>query len=258
MLGAIIGDIVGSAYEFSPTFDYQFDLLTSGSNFTDDTICTIAVADAILNNKPYKQTVHEWCRKYPNPQGGYGGSFLQWVRSDDPQPYNSFGNGSAMRVSPIGWLFNNEEDVLREAEKSAIVSHNHPEGIKGAQAIAYAVWYARNNRGMALSDIVCDIAMKFDYSFDTEILNYQGKFDETCQGTIPAALSVLYRARNFEDAIRLAVSLGADADTLGAIVGSVAEAYFGIPGDLYMHALDYITKEMGDVLCEFLIKINKV
>ena len=143
MLGAIIGDIVGSRFEFNNTSDFNFELFGEGCDFTDDTICTIAVADAILSKKSYKDAMLEWCRKYPNPKGAYGGSFARWIRSLYPQPYDSFGNGSAMRVSAVGWLFSNEEEVLEQAEKSAEITHNHPEGIKGAQAVALAVYLGR-------------------------------------------------------------------------------------------------------------------
>ena len=137
MLGAIIGDIVGSRWEFNPTNDYNFEWLSDENGFTDDTVCTVAVADALLHgSEDYGKYIHEWCQRYPNPMGGYGGRFAQWVRSDNPQPYNSFGNGAAMRVSPIGMWFDNREDVLEHAKLSAACSHNHPEGIKGAQTVA--------------------------------------------------------------------------------------------------------------------------
>lgn len=143
MLGAIIGDIVGSRFEFNNTDNYNFELFTEESTFTDDTICTIAIADAILNKKSYKDSLLEWCRKYPNPKGAYGGSFARWIVADDPQPYNSFGNGSAMRVSPTAWLFNDLDTVLLEARKTAEITHNHTEGIKGAQAIAELIYKIR-------------------------------------------------------------------------------------------------------------------
>ena len=138
MLGAIIGDIVGSKYEFNNTFDYDFEMFSEGCDFTDDTICTVAIADAVLNKRSYQESLQDWCRRYPNPKGAYGGRFAAWVHSDNPQPYNSFGNGSAMRVSPVAWLFNDLSQVLKEAEKTALPTHNHPEGIKGAKAVAHA------------------------------------------------------------------------------------------------------------------------
>ena len=134
MLGAIIGDIVGSRWEFNLTNDYDFELFSEKNGFTDDTICTVAVADAILKGRDYGESIHEWCRRYPHPMGGYGGRFAQWIRSDNPQPYGSYGNGSAMRVSPIGMWFDDMNMIYPEAEKCAACSHNHPEGIKGAHA----------------------------------------------------------------------------------------------------------------------------
>lgn len=146
MLGAIIGDIVGSRFEFNNTDNYNFELFTEESTFTDDTICTIAIADAINNGEHYEDTLLKWCRKYPNPKGAYGSSFARWIASDTPQPYNSFGNGSAMRVSPVAWFFDDLYRVKKEAEETAIVTHNHPEGIKGAVAIAHAIYYLRTTK----------------------------------------------------------------------------------------------------------------
>ena len=140
MLGAIIGDIVGSRFEFNNTNRSDFELFHKDCSFTDDTICTVAIADAILRKCSYQESLLRWCRSYPNPMGGYGGRFAQWIHSNNPQPYNSFGNGSAMRVSPVAWAFDNLDDVLAEAEKTASPTHNHPEGIKGAKTVAHAIW----------------------------------------------------------------------------------------------------------------------
>lgn len=146
MLGAMIGDIVGSKYEFNNTFDYDFEMFGGGCDFTDDTICTVAIADAIQNGRNYQESLLDWCRRYPSPKGAYGGRFAAWICSLNPQPYNSFGNGSAMRVSPVAWLFDDLSQVLEEAEKTALPTHNHPEGIKGAKAVAHAIWYFRKSR----------------------------------------------------------------------------------------------------------------
>ena len=143
MLGAIVGDIAGSKYEFNNTFDYDFEMFGEGCDFTDDTISTVAIADAILNGRNYQESLLDWSRRYPSPKGAYGGRFAGWMHSLDPQPYNSFGNGSAMRVSPVAWLFDDLSQVLEEAEKTALPTHNHPEGIMGAKAIAHAIWYFR-------------------------------------------------------------------------------------------------------------------
>lgn len=262
MLGAIIGDIVGSVYEFNPTDDYNFEMFKKGSSFTDDTICTIAVADALLKGRDYGESIHEWCRKYPNPSGGYGGSFNLWVLSDKPKPYGSFGNGSAMRVSPIGmWYTNDLERLLEEAKKSAECTHNHPEGIKGAQCIAEAIRMAQSDdfgvfeycgdKEEFAKDIRDYVLSAYDYDIEIDYENYRGIFNETCQGTVPQALDIIGRSTGFEDAIRRAVSLGADADTLGAIVGSIAERIWGIPDDIRKKALSYLTDEMRSVVEEF-------
>lgn len=262
MLGAIIGDIVGSVYEFNPTDDYNFEMFKKGSSFTDDTICTIAVADALLKGRDYGESIHEWCRKYPNPSGGYGGSFNLWVHSDKPKPYGSFGNGSAMRVSPIGmWYTNDLERLLEEAKKSAECTHNHPEGIKGAQCIAEAIRMAQSDdfgvfeycgdKEEFAKDIRDYVLSAYDYDIEIDYENYRGIFNETCQGTVPQALDIIGRSTGFEDAIRRAVSLGADADTLGAIVGSIAERIWGIPDDIRKKALSYLTDEMRSVVEEF-------
>ena len=264
MLGAIIGDIVGSRWEFNPTNDYNFEWLSDENDFTDDTICTVAVADALLHGSDdYGKYIHDWCRKYPNPMGGYGGRFAQWVRSDYPQPYNSFGNGSAMRVSPIGMWFDNREDVLEHARLSASCSHNHPEGIKGAQTVALTGLMARKLREEILYDIcgmkeLMGYATSFShYFFDFQKEDVENRFDETCQGTVPVALWVIYQSKGFEDAIRRAVSLGADADTLGAIVGSIAEAIWGIPEDTKQAILGFLPAEMKEVVSEFYKHINR-
>lgn len=252
MLGAIIGDIVGSRFEFNPTNRMDFDLFHADCDFTDDTICTCAIADAIMNKKSYKDALLYWCRKYGSPMGGFGGSFRKWIDSEDPQPYWSFGNGSAMRVSPVAWLYELEVDVLAAAEDSAIVTHDHPEGIKGAQATALAIYMCKEGLSPQLAvRLVCD---RFGYSIDFDYESVRNKFDETCQGTIPVALKVIHDSLSFEDAIRLAVSLGADADTLGAIVGSIAEAAWGIPDKIIVQALRYLSPEMKYIINQFYIK----
>ncbi|MCR4582749.1 MAG: ADP-ribosylglycohydrolase family protein [Prevotella sp.] len=253
MIGAIIGDIVGSRWEFDPTNDYDFELFSDKNGFTDDTICTVAVADALLSGRDYGACIHEWCRKYPHPMGGYGGRFAQWVRSDNPQPYGSYGNGAAMRVSPIGMWFDKGEDVCSEAELCAACSHNHPEGIKGAQAIAWTVFRAVKTFRQPMTDrereegiqaLVAGTLSDYGYDAGIDYEEHRNYFDETCQGTVPVALDILSRSSSFEDALRKAVSLGADADTLGAIVGSVAEHIWGVPDWMAVKALAYLPDEM--------------
>ena len=266
MLGAIIGDIAGSKYEFNNTFDYDFEMFGEGCDFTDDTICTVAIADAILNGRSYQESLLDWCHRYPSPKGAYGGRFAGWIRSLDPQPYNSFGNGSAMRVSPVAWLFDDLSQVLEEAEKTALPTHNHPEGIKGAKAVAHAIWHFRKSRFSEESKeckdknskesddkamkAFKDIARSYYEDFDTR--DYpKGKFDETCMDAVPLSFNLLSQASSFEDAIRLAISHGGDSDTIGAIVGSIAEARFGIPQDMKEKVICHLPDEMQDVLKQF-------
>ena len=249
MLGAIIGDIAGSRFEFNPMNRYHFELFTEECDFTDDTICTVAVADAIMNEKDFSECVHEWCRRYPYPMGGYGGSFARWVHSDEPAPYKSYGNGAAMRVSPAAWLA-----ALELAAKTAAITHNHPEGIKGAQTVALAIYNAR--QGMDVKAVLGNCVKFSGYNIDLELDDVQNKFDETCQGTVPVALWIVGQSTDFEDAIRRAVSLGADADTLGAIVGSIAEAIWGIPEDIKQAVVPYLTDEMKEVVELFYKRIS--
>lgn len=276
MLGAMIGDIVGSKYEFNNTFDYDFEMFGGGCDFTDDTICTVAIADAILNGRSYQESLLDWCRRYPSPKGAYGGRFAGWIHSLDPQPYNSFGNGSAMRVSPVAWLFDDLSQVLEEAEKTALPTHNHPEGIKGAKAVAHAIWYFRKSRfseeskdseneetkGLKNENAKASkdenetiqgfmsIARSYYEDFDTRVYP-KGKFDETCMDAVPLSFYLLSQASSFEDAIRLAISHGGDSDTIGAIVGSIAEARFGIPQEMKEKALSYLPDDMKDIWKQF-------
>lgn len=250
MLGAIIGDIAGSNYEFNNTTDYAFPLFGDGSDFTDDTICTVAVADAILNRKDYQTAMREWCRKYPHPKGEYGGYFMNWVMRADPYPYNSFGNGSAMRVSPVGWLFDDELTVREQAEASAAITHNHPEGIKGAVAIATAIFRMRQSEEK-YGSVFETVAKEFYGTDYLQHLPERGFFDVTCQGCVPLALYIASLASGFEDAVRLAVTYGGDSDTLGAIVGSLAEARFGVPSNLAEKAKKFLPKEMLAIVEHF-------
>ena len=258
MLGAIIGDIVGSRWEFNPTNDYDFEWLSDENGFTDDTICTVAVADALLKGRDFGESIHEWCNRYPHPMGGYGGRFAQWVRSDNPKPYNSFGNGAAMRVSPVAHWFDTLDEVLDAAAAMARPSHNHDEGIKGAQTVALAIFKAQVYRTYACKDAsvfidqILEECVEFSgYDINMPKASVLNRFDETCQGTVPVALKVISMATNYEDAVRMAVSLGADADTLGAIVGSIAEAIWGIPLERRMEIKKFLPDEMQDVIAAF-------
>lgn len=251
MIGAIIGDIVGSRFEFNNTFDYNFELFGKDCSFTDDTICTIAIADAILKGISYKESILHWCRKYPNPMGAYGGSFSRWIHSSDPQPYDSWGNGSAMRVSPIGWAFNSGADVIRESIDSAKISHSHTEGIIGATAIAMCIYELRtkkNNHDYAEPSSIA----RWYYGLDWDNnLPKKGFFDESCKGCVPLAIKILIDSESFEDAIRKAISYGGDSDTLGAIVGSLAEAWYGVPEWMEEKALCYLPDDMKEIYIQF-------
>ena len=254
MLGAIIGDIVGSRFEFNNTNRTDFELFTDDCSFTDDTICTVAIADAILRGCTFKKSLLVWCRKYPNPKGAYGGSFARWIHSKKPEPYNSFGNGSAMRVSPCGWL-PGMHNVMKYARESAECTHNHPEGIKGAECVARCIDVARFSQKMQdnRKHVVKETAEMYGYNLDLtcDEIRRTNKFDETCQVTVPQAIVCFLDSSNFESAIRLAVSIGGDSDTIAAITGSIAEAYYGIPQHIQDKALDYLPKEMQDVITQF-------
>lgn len=249
MLGAIIGDIIGSRFEFNNTNDYGVELFDVDCSFTDDTICTVAIADAILKGIPYKDSILRWCKKYPHPKGAYGVSFNRWLSSKDHQPYYSFGNGAAMRVSPVGWAFNTAQEVQRQAIETAAISHNHPEGLIGAMSIAEAIWLLCHEPKQA-EDI--DYLARHYYGNDYEKrVPKRNVFDETCQGCVPLAFSILKQSTSFEDAIRKAICYGGDSDTVGAIVGSLAEAKWGIDDDFKTLAFDFLPDEMQEVVNEF-------
>ena len=261
MYGAILGDIIGSPFEFDrgdKTKD--FELFTEGCNFTDDSVMTIAVAEALLAvgsaapideiEAAVKASMKDWGHRYP--QAGYGGSFRHWLKEKNPKPYGSYGNGSAMRVSAAGWLYDSLERTREVARATAKVSHNHPEGIKGAEATASAIYMARN--GASKEEIKKYIESEFHYDLDRTLNQIRPYYhmDETCQKTVPEAIIAFLEAEDFEDAIRNAVSLGGDTDTLGAITGSIAEAYFGIPAILIAECKARIDKGlMSSVLEEF-------
>ena len=247
MIGAIAGDIIGSAYEWHYTKSPDFELFTPQSTFTDDTVLTIAVADCILNGKDYAVTLKEYGRRYPD--AGYGGMFLNWLSSDSLAPYNSFGNGSAMRVSPVGFAFPSLDMVLREAEKSAAVTHNHPEGIRGAQAIAASIFLARS--GESKGRIRSYIEESFGYNLQQTINEIRPtyQFDETCQGSVPQSIIAFLESDNYEDAVRKAISLGGDSYTLACMTGGIAQAYYGkIPDYIAQKVREILNPEMLEVI----------
>ena len=225
MLGAIAGDIIGSRFEHAAIKSKDFELFHRQSVFTDDTVHTVAVADSLLNHVPYQDKLREYFLYYPN--AGYGGRFRRWARSPRPVPYGSFGNGSAMRVSPVGWLYETLEDVLEEAMRSAEVTHNHPEGIRGAQATAAAIFLAREGAGRRKIKNYIEKNFGYDLSTSLDDIRSVYKYDVSCQGSVPQAMIAFLESDDFEDAIRNAVSLGGDSDTQACIAGSIAEAYYG-------------------------------
>jgi ADP-ribosylglycohydrolase len=250
MLGAIAGDIIGSAHEYSGIKTKDFPLFSAGSEFTDDSVLTIAVADAILKGCPYIDSIREIGRLYPDC--GYGGSFYNWLFADDPTPYNSWGNGSAMRVSAVGFAFESIEEVMEEAKKTAEITHNHPEGIKGAQATAVSVFLARKKEDK--ETIKTKITALFKYDLDRKIDDIRTfyRYDISCQGTVPEAIIAFLESISFEDAIRNAVSLGGDADTLACITGGIAHAYYRrVPKEIEDTVLETLDSRLKEILMKF-------
>lgn len=224
MIAAIAGDIIGSIHERTGTKSTTFPLFKRSSRFTDDTVMTLAVADCLLHGRPYAATLREYGRRYPNR--GYGGKFRQWLADDTMGPYQSFGNGSAMRVSPVGFAMRTLDEVMTEARATALPTHDHPEGIKGAQALAVAVFLARHGEDKrAIRD---DIEARFGYDLRRRIATIRPgyAFDVTCQGSVPEAIVAFLDSDDVESAIRLAVSLGGDADTQASMAGALAQAYY--------------------------------
>jgi ADP-ribosylglycohydrolase len=250
MIGAIAGDMVGSIYERWQIKTKDFPLFDKRCRFTDDTVLTIAVADAILKGGSYLDSVRRIGRRYP--RAVYGGSFIRWLHSDDPRPYNSWGNGSAMRVSPVGFAFSTEDEVLRQARMSAEITHNHPEGIKGAEATALAVFLART--GHDKETIRCRIKALFGYDLDRTLEDIRPtySFDVSCQGTVPEAIVAFLDSESYEDAIRNAVSLGGDSDTLACITGGIAEAFYGsLPQAIRDKVEELLTPDLWEITQAF-------
>ncbi len=250
MLGAIAGDIIGSVYEFWQIKTKDFPLFDEGCKFTDDTVLTVAIADAILSGRPYRDALLDFGRRYPDK--GYGGMFIGWLFSENPQPYNSWGNGSAMRVSPVGFAFKSENEVLEQARLTAEVSHNHPEGIKGAQATALSVFLART--GSNKDQIRTCIADQFGYDMDRSVdeIRPSYSFNESCKGTVPEAIIAFLDADSYEDAVRNAVSLGGDSDTLACITGGIAEAFYGdVPAHIQKEVRSRLNPDLLNVVGNF-------
>lgn len=248
MLGAIIGDITGSVYEWNNARRKDFGpLLTARSFYTDDTICTVAVADALLSGRHPGEVLKEWGLRYWD-NGGWGGMFSLWLQSPGINPYNSYGNGAAMRISPAGLLARSIGEVTTLSNRVTEVTHNHPEGLKGAEATALAIYLARQR--VTPANIRVAITERFGYDLERtpDDIRPGYRFNETCQETVPQALVCVLTATSFEDAIRNAISIGGDSDTVAAIAGGVAEALFGIPDDLAAQGWDYLPQDMRVVM----------
>lgn len=257
MIGSIIGDIVGSIYEFTPNNikTKQFEFFNPNGSYTDDSILTFATADWLLHGGEVAHYYSKYGEKYPWPMGGYGGGFKLWlvrsIKHQDYRPYNSCGNGSAMRVGPVGWAFDTIEEILAKAKESAECTHNHPEGIKGAQATALAIMMARH--GCDKNEIRSEIEKRFEYDlqFTCEQIRPTYTWGGTCQDSVPQAIVAFLDGEDYEDSIRNAISIGGDSDTIGCITGSIAEAYFGVPADLRNSAMNYLPEEFQSIISEF-------
>ena len=262
MIGAIIGDIVGSRYEFNNHKDKKFKLFTPECFFTDDTVMTCAVAEALLTKKDNEtlqaasiRTMHEIGKKYPNC--GYGHYFYNWIMDGKTEPYNSLGNGSGMRISPVAFAYNNTAEALDAAKAVTEVSHNHWEGIKGAQAVTEIMMMAKNKASFEdIRKMVNDKYYKLDFTCDEIRPTYE--FNETCMGSVPQAIEAFLESESFEDAIRTAVSIGGDSDTIACMTGGMAEAYWGVPEKFRKQAVKYLDDRLYDIITRFEAKYQDV
>lgn len=251
LTGSICGDVIGSAYEFRNTKDYDFRLFLDNSRFTDDTVLTVATMDCLLEGE---HDYYYYYKKYPRlyPNRGYGGLFRKWVRAQESEPYNSFGNGSAMRISPVGWAFETLEETLAEAQRSAEVTHNHPEGIKGAQAIAAAIFLARTGHTKAEIQEYIETTFSYDVHRTCDEIRPAYCFNATCQGSVPEALTAFLESHDFESAIRLAVSIGGDSDTIACMAGGIAQAFYrNIPPEISERVWQKLPEQMQEVIRKF-------
>ncbi|ABA88182.1 ADP-ribosyl-glycohydrolase superfamily protein [Syntrophotalea carbinolica DSM 2380] len=256
MLGALAGDMIGSRFEWHNIKTKAFELFTNGARFTDDTVLTVAQADALLTGESFRTKLKEYYRLYPH--AGYGGRFHQWAGSDCQEPYYSFGNGSGMRVSPVGWYFNDLSTVLSEAHRSAAVTHNHPEGIKGAQAVASAIFLARSGENKAAIREFVATRFGYDFSWSLDDIRPWYRFDVTCQGSVPQALQAFFESDGFEDAVRNAVSIGGDSDTIACMAGAVAEAFYGeVPDEIAREVFKRLDEKLAGVTRRFLEVVGR-
>jgi ADP-ribosylglycohydrolase len=254
MIGAIAGDIIGSVYEANPVGTPHFHpLFDPYCRPTDDTILTVAVADAILRGDDDGDLVDRlkyYAQLYPH--AGYGGTFVRWVMSLSRSPYNSWGNGSAMRVSPVGWAYGTLDEVLHHAKRSADVTHNHPEGVKGAQATAAAIFLARTGKSKTEIHEYIETTFGYDLTRSLDAIRPTYRFDVSCQGSVPESIIAFLESENYEDAVRKAISLGGDADTMACIAGGIAEAFYGgVPEEIKDEVLDRLDDRLCGVVEEF-------
>jgi ADP-ribosylglycohydrolase len=248
MIGAIAGDIVGSVYEWNNIKSKEFSLFTDRCFFTDDSILTIALADTILTGTPYVENLKTFYRWYPD--GGYGDSFHRWAQSERSEPYNSWGNGAAMRISPVGYAFDDLDTVLEKAREFTAVTHNHPEGVKGGQSVAAAIFLARTGNTKEQIQDYIERQFSYDLSRHVDEIRTTYTFDVSSQGTVPQAIRAFLDSVDFEDAIRTAISLGGDSDTLACITGGIAEAF-------YVQVPEYIQEKVYSILDDRLAEITR-
>ena len=248
MLGAIAGDIIGSRFEGWASVPADFDLFGTGCMFTDDTVCTIAVAHAVINDLPFAENIRSFARRYP--MRGYGESFHKWVTAENAPPYGSWANGAPMRVSAIGWLRDEKEAVLMLAEQQASVSHNHPDAVEASQAVALSIFLAR--QGISKNEIAGIIRESFSYDLST--IEEEYSFDLRAKATVERALAITFASSDWETSVRRAIMGGGDTDTVACIAGAVAEALYGIPDEIGKIARSYLTQELDAVIDNFLSK----
>ncbi len=251
MIGAIAGDIVGSVYEFHNIKTKDFPLFTDRCFFTDDSVLTIALADTLLTGKPYVENLRAFYQWYPDR--GYGGSFHRWAQSKRSEPYHSWGNGAAMRISPVGFAFDHLDTVLKKAEEFTAVTHNHPEGVKGGQCVAAAIFLARSGKTKEEIQHYVETRCGYDLSRHVDEIRPTYSFDESCQGTVPQAIRAFLDSADFEDAIRTAISLGGDSDTLACITGGIAQAFYGgVPSWIQEKVYSALDERLGSITKRFL------
>ena len=259
ILGAVAGDIIGSVYERCNIHTTDFELFSPFCRFTDDSVMTLAVAqwliDGDLSESALVRRMQELGRKYKN--AGYGHNFKNWLFSEQPQPYNSWGNGSAMRVSPVGWYASTLEEVLHLAEITATVTHNHPEGIKGAQAIAAAMFWARAGKSKGEIKNLIQDTFKYDLGRTLDEIRPNYHFDVSCQGSVPEAILAYLEGNDFEEVIRLAISIGGDSDTIGAMAGAIAACTYPIPENISKTCTRLLTADLNGIMDDFTTLIDK-